>query len=345
MKKKKLSILDTDRDQFIQWMRSQNEPEYRTRQVLEWIYQKNIFDFFKMKTLPKSLQQLLDQYFEILSTEVSHRIDSIDGSSKYLLRLHDGQTMEAVFLPRDNHYTMCISSQIGCALGCRFCATGKQGIVRNLTAGEIVSEILELIAANNRTDKGNIVLMGMGEPLLNTGSVLKAIQILTSPEIMDWSPQRITLSTSGIVPEIKRIGNLRLGINLAISLNAGDDRTRSRLMPINRKYPLKQLMQVLAEYPLTSKQQKITFEYILIKGVNDSEDQAHKLIKLLNPKKSKINLIPFNRISDSTFQPSGEEQILEFQKILQDAGFLVRIRRSQGADIHAACGQLKADVT
>jgi 23S rRNA (adenine2503-C2)-methyltransferase len=340
MKRTKTSLLNLNPAELKEWFETTGHQAFHADQILSWIYEKGVFCFEDMSNLSKTLRQKLASQFIILDTELLRRFESQDGCLKQLLKLHDSRLIEVVYLPVESHYTLCLSSQVGCALGCRFCATGSMGIGRNLSVGEIISQVLEIQRDTSRREPGNIVFMGMGEPLLNSAHVLAAIERMTAPWGFGWSPRRITVSTAGIIPEIRRLGEAQLGINLAVSLNAADDRTRSRLMPINRKYPLKKLIQTLKEYPLKTKQQMITLEYILLKGINDSDDDAHKLTKLLARKRFKINLIAFNSTEGTRFKPSEQERILAFQQILSQAGLITRIRKSMGSDIAAACGQL-----
>ncbi len=342
--KKKNSILELDQKRLEDWFKSLNQPTYRADQVLNWIFRKEVFSFDEMTNLSKQRRRELERNFKILALQIQEKYVSYDGTIRFLFQLDDGNTVETVYIPHESHYTLCISSQVGCALGCRFCATGRMGIVRNLTVSEILSEIFVARKHAPAEQRCNIVFMGMGEPLLNIGNVLKAIESLTNAWGFGWSPTRITVSTSGIIPEIVRLGKMNPGFKLAVSLNAADDRTRSRLMPINRKYPLKQLLKVLKEYPLKSRQDFITFEYILIKGINDQEASALKLVKILDRKRSKINLIPMNETEFSRYTPPDADRILSFRKILESGGFNVRIRQSRGADIQAACGQLAGRV-
>jgi len=334
------SILELDGPALKEWCESRRQPGYRSRQILEWLYQKEVLHFDGMSNLPATLRKHLSRSFDILGTHcVASRKDT-DGTEKFLLKLTDGHAVETVFLPRETAHTLCVSSQVGCALGCRFCATGAMGIVRNLTAAEIVSQILHVRHRVRPESHGNIVFMGMGEPLLNLDAVSGAIDRLTDPMCFGWSPRRITVSTAGVVPEIANLGRMHPTVNLAVSLNASDDRTRSRIMPINRKYPLSALMEALKAYPLPSRQHKITYEYILLRNINDRPADSKGLIRLLNPARDKINLIPFNFVGKSRFKGSDPETVAEFQRCLADAGFTVRIRNSQGASIDAACGQL-----
>lgn len=337
-----ISILGLDDSQMFDWIRNHKYPEYRSKQIMDWVTQKHCLSFDKMSDLPKTLRKELLDSFTISSLRQEQLLESIDGSQKFLWRTDDGICVESVLIRHSEHSTLCISSQAGCALGCKFCATATMGILRNLTTSEILSQILEMIHILGNADRVNLVFMGMGEPLLNLENVGNSIRFMTSEGKMNWASQRITVSTSGIVPEIRRFSQIAPGVKLAVSLNAADDKTRNQLMPINRVYPLRSLMHALCEYPLQSQQHHITIEYIMIKGVNDSIEDARKLGKLLSRSRFKINLIPFNNASHCRYQPSDDETIQKFQRILSDGDFIVRIRRSAGRDIAAACGQLAA---
>ncbi|MBN1550353.1 23S rRNA (adenine(2503)-C(2))-methyltransferase RlmN [bacterium] len=339
--KLKQSILNLTLNELQQWVATAGEPAFRATQIFDWIYDKRMYDFDGMTNLSIGFRKKLASAFHVLDFSVSNRQESVDGSVKYAFRLQDDGIIETVHMPSDNYDTLCISSQSGCALGCRFCATAQLGIHRNLTVSEIISQVLHSHSDVNR--RCNLVFMGMGEPLLNSENVFRSIDIMTGKWGLGWSSRRITLSTCGIVPEIERLVEKGLDVNLAISLNAADDKTRNRLMPINRKYPLKLLMQCLSDYVFKTRKTRVTFEYIMIKNINDSDETAKKLTKLLNKTHSKINLIPLNPVKATRYNPSDSERILAFQKILSDAGFLVRIRQSRGSDILAACGQLAGD--
>ncbi len=334
------TITDYSLDEFEHWCISKGHKPWRATQVFEWVYRHLETDINRMTNLPVNFRKTLINTFSVLGTVIKETHTDQDQTRKILFKLSDGHAIETVYIPADNDYTLCLSSQVGCVLGCRFCATGAMGIVRNLTSGEIVSQVLHVRQLTQSDTHGNIVFMGMGEPLLNSGAVLEAIQRITHADGMAWSPRRITVSTAGIVPEIKRLGELETGVNLAVSINAPDDATRTRLMPINKKYPLKQLMAALEAYPLLSRQQYITCEYVMIHGLNDTPAHAAKLIRLLNRRRFKINLIPFNTVSFGRFRSSEPEVIHTFQNLLKDAGYGVFIRNSRGSGIHAACGQL-----
>jgi len=340
--KTKVNILSLDRDRLLAWFAGHGMASYRADQVLQWIYQHQADDFEQMTNLNKDLRRTLALHFSINRLETVRVETSRDGSRKYLFRLPDGLFIESVLMPERSHYTLCISSQVGCAQGCRFCLTGKGGFSRNLDRGEIVSQVRDI----GRDIEGslplsNIVLMGMGEPLANYSNVVSALQTLTDSHCgLGFANRRITLSTAGLAPRLKRLGK-DTRINLAISLNAADDLTRNRLMPINRRYPIKKLLEACRSYPLQSGR-RITFEYVLLKGVNDSPEDARQLARLLNTQKAKINLIPFNDHPDSEFSRPEETAVFKFQDILLEKRYTVIIRESKGQDISAACGQLRA---
>jgi 23S rRNA (adenine2503-C2)-methyltransferase len=293
-----------------------------------------------MTDLSKSLRRRLSEELRIGRLETMGVEQSRDGSRKYLFGLEDGNRIESVLIPEKSHWTICISSQVGCAYGCRFCLTGRGGLVRNLTAAEIISQVWEI---QKRLQSGmrltNTVLMGMGEPLANYDNVLAALRIVTANNGLKFSNRKVTISTAGLVPRIDQLGR-DITVNLAVSLNAADNEKRDYLMPINRKYPLEILMNACKTFPLP-RRRMITFEYILIDGINDAPEDARHLAQILRPLRAKINLIPFNPFKESDFKRPVESVILAFQKILVDHHYTVRIRYSKGADISAACGQLR----
>jgi 23S rRNA (adenine2503-C2)-methyltransferase len=328
-------------------------PAYRARQVWHWLYHRGVRNFAAMANLPKDLRVLLDQKFSIERPKVISEQRSTDGTIKWLLAFSDGQQVEAVFIPEARRGTLCVSSQVGCTLTCRFCHTGTQPLVRNLGAHEILQQIMHARDAlgewpkdKQKSDEGrdltNIVLMGMGEPLYNYDNVAKAIRICLDEDGLCISKRRITLSTSGVVPQIRQCGE-ELGINLAVSLHASNDALRSSIMPINNKYPLAELLEACRTYPGVSDMRRITFEYVMLKGVNDADEQARELVKLLNGIPCKINIIPFNTWPGSGFECSEPARIESFAAILEKAGIEAPIRRPRGRDILAACGQLKSE--
>jgi 23S rRNA (adenine2503-C2)-methyltransferase len=322
------------------WLNHKGTEPYRAGQILRWVYLRYATSFDHMTDLPKPLRRLLSGHFTIGRLETARIEQSNDGSRKYLFKLEDGNFIESVLIPEKTHWTLCISSQVGCAQGCRFCLTGRGGFVRNLTAAEIINQVWE-IQKELKSDMKltNIVLMGMGEPLANYDNVLAALRVFTSNNGLQFSSRRVTLSTAGLVSGIEQLGR-DITVNLAISLNAADNEKRDFLMPINRKYPLETLVNACKNFPLPPRK-RITFEYILMAGVNDAPEDARRLVKLLRPLKAKINLIPFNAFEESDFKRPTESTILAFQKILIDNHYTTMIRYSKGTDISAACGQLR----
>jgi 23S rRNA (adenine2503-C2)-methyltransferase len=327
------------------WTANLGLESYRAEQVSRWIFQPDIQSFDQMTNLSKKWRDLFRQQAYLSRLIVKKIEKSNDGTRKFLFQLEDGEGIESVLIPERGHYTQCISSQVGCAQRCRFCFTGKMGLKRNLKAAEIINQVLAVQGTLTAADPllTNIVLMGMGEPLDNFENVVRALKSMLSPMGMGFSHRHVTLSTAGLLPEMKELGQL-LPVNLAVSLNAADDATRNQLMPVNRKYPLDPLIQACREFPLPHGK-RITFEYILIKGVNDSPREARALVKLLKGVKAKINLIPFNAHPGIGFEPPSEKELLSFQDILIHSQYTAIIRRSKGGDISAACGQLHAEWT
>ena len=310
---------------------------FRAGQIFRWIYQRGVVDFAAMTDLAKSLREELTARAFISDWRPEAVEESSDGTRKYLFRLADGQTVETVRIPmEEGRATLCISSQVGCAMNCSFCLTGSFGLSRNLTAAEIVNQVC---AAAREGTINNIVLMGMGEPLHNLDNVVRALEILYATDGFDYGPRKVTLSTSGLVPELIELGR-RIRVNLAVSLNATTDAVRDQLMPVNRRYPLAELMAACREFPLAPRQ-RITFEYILIRGVNDSLTDARRLVKLLHGIKAKVNLIAFNEHEGSALRAPTADAIDAFQGYLLSRDMVAIRRASKGQDISAACGQLK----
>ena len=318
---------------------------FRGRQLAAWIYRKGVVDLGAMTDLPGEFRHALVSQMGASTPCLERVTPSLDGSHKLILRLADDAVVSAVLMPDGDRLTLCLSTQVGCGFGCAFCLTGTMGVARNLTAGEIVGQLLvanALVAGGQRTT--HIVFMGMGEPLANLGAVAKAIRIFTDPRLgFGYSARRITVSTVGLVTGIDRLGAEALGVNLAISLHAASDEIRSRLMPINRSWGLDPLMAALRRYPLAPRQQ-IFFEYVLLEGVNDSLEQARDLVRLLRGVPAKVNLIPFNDWEGSGFRRPPLPRILAFQRGLLQAGVTTTVRWSKGEDIGAACGQLRAPI-
>lgn len=314
---------------------------YRARQVFEWIYQKSAKNFGEMTDLPLPLRNALSDRFRIMTSEIVKKQGSkSDGTRKYLFRLDDAEAVEAVLIPARSRQTVCLSSQVGCAYGCKFCASGLLGIKRDLRCGEILEQALGISRDIKGTRITNVVMMGTGEPLANYDNVMKAISTMNSPCAFGIGARKITVSTAGYVPGIKRFMKEKEQIELSVSLHAATDETRSYLMPINKKYPLPELMRACREY-VKEKDRIITFEYVLIKGVNASREDAVALSKLLKDLPGKVNLIPFNPVSAFNFLPPPDKEVKEFQDILKKHNINSTIRTQRGADIDAACGQLR----
>src|SRR3989304_4819633 len=314
---------------------------YRGRQIFHWVYGKGIDSVDMMTNLSRGHRALLSQKVYISRLiEIKRQISS-DGTEKFLFALEDDHRIESVLIPEEERLTLCISTQVGCGMGCTFCLTGKRGLIRNLKSSEIINQFLT-IQKNLPGDKWitNIVFMGMGEPLANYKNTIKAIEILTPPHGIAFSARKITLSTSGLIPQIKRLGESGLNINLAISLNASADEQRCIIMPINNRYPLPKLLEVCKKYPL-KKRRMLSFEYVLIKGLNDSPEDALRVTKLLRGIRCKINLLPFNEFPGSQYKKPSEESILKLQEVLLNRHVSVFIRMSRRADLLAACGQLR----
>lgn len=319
----------------------------RVNQIWGWVYNKGINSIDEMTTLSLDLREELKKYHNLKRPQISDEQISKDGTKKWLLKFNDGSEVETVFIPDDERGTLCVSSQVGCTLNCTFCHTGTQRLVRNLTSQEIVSQII--IAKDSLSEWGqeprqitNIVMMGMGEPLYNFESVRDGILTMSDDAGLSISKRKITLSTSGIVPKIKMAGD-EIGSMLAISLHATNNDLRNEIVPINKKYPIEELLEACRDYPGLSNSKRITFEYVMLKGVNDSEAEARDLVKLISGIPAKINLIPFNSWPGSLYECSDWEQIEKFGDIINRGGYASPIRTPRGEDISAACGQLKSD--
>ena len=331
----------------------EKQVKMRVGQIWQWIYQKGARNFSQMTNLSKQYRELLSNKLTIDVPQVVSKQSSKDGTRKYLLKLAGGHEVEAVYIPEEGRGTLCISSQVGCTLTCSFCHTGTQKLVRNLTSGEIVGQILvarddldewtNLNSANDKTRLlSNVVLMGMGEPLYNFENVRDALKIVMDPEGICLSRKRITLSTSGVVPEISRTAD-EIGCLLAVSFHGTTDEIRDKLVPINKKWNIETLITALKDYPRLSNSERITFEYVMIKDVNDSELDALRLVKLISGIPAKINLIPFNEWPGSAYKRSEWSQIKKFSDIIHRAGYASPVRTPRGEDIMAACGQLKSE--
>jgi len=317
---------------------------YRGRQLATWIYRKAVVNLDAMTDLPREFRMRLAETAEATLPEVERATSSLDGSRKLVFRLADGARVSSVLMPDDGRITLCLSTQVGCGYACAFCLTGTMGLERNLTAGEIVGQLMSanaLLGAEGPDRVTHIVFMGMGEPLANYANLVAALKILTDARLgLSYSPKRVTVSTVGLVPAIERLGREDLKVNLAISLHAASDEVRSKLMPVNRAFDVETLMAAVKRYPLTSRQ-RVFFEYVLLDGVNDSPEEAQRLAKLLRGVKGKVNLIPFNDWEGASYQRPPLPRILAFQAILLDSGITTTVRWSKGEDIGAACGQLK----
>src|SRR5712692_5413913 len=322
---------------------------FRARQLWHWIYNRGATDFAVMTSLSRPFREKLAAHYELSRPAVSRSLTSVDGTCKWLLRFPDGEEVETVHIPEEDRGTLCVSSQVGCTLTCKFCHTGTQRLVRNLDPAEIVGQVMvardalgEWPSPAEDRQLTNIVLMGMGEPLYNYESVATAMRIVMDGEGLSISKRKITLSTSGVVPAIARCGS-ELGVNLAISLHAVTDALRDVLVPLNKKYPLAELLDACRAYPGSSNARRITFEYVMLKGINDSPAEARALVALLRGIPAKVNLIPFNPWPGAPYECSSREAIREFSDIVFEAGYSSPVRTPRGQDIMAACGQLKSD--
>jgi 23S rRNA (adenine2503-C2)-methyltransferase len=320
-------------------------PRFHARQVFQWLYRRGVTDFTAMTDLGRALRLRLADEFQVATPELARVERSVDGTVKFLLRLADSNLIESVYIPDTPSNTFCLSTQVGCAMRCAFCLTGKMGIVRNLSAGEIVGQVRVLARDLGMLDQRfNIVLMGMGEPLHNYDETMKALRILADEHGLAVSPRRVTLSTVGVLPALERLATEPLMPNLAISLHSTTEDQRDRLVPINRKYGLKELLDACRQFPL-KRRNRITFEYVMLKGVNDTPEDARRLVKLLNGIKSKVNLLPLNEAAGIPFERPSDETVNRFAQILADHYVTVSVRKSRGRDIRAACGQLITDST
>ncbi|GBQ29567.1 23S rRNA (adenine(2503)-C(2))-methyltransferase RlmN [Gluconacetobacter sacchari] len=346
-------LIGLSREELTEALVAIGEKPFRTKQVWHWLYHQGVTDFARMSSIAKPLQAKLAEQFVIGRPEAATVQTSTDETRKFLFRFRDGQEAETVYIPdrREDRGAVCISSQVGCTLSCTFCHTGTQKLVRNLGAAEIVGQFMaardsygEWPSPRGETPRllSTIVLMGMGEPLYNYENVAKAMKIVMDGEGIGLSRRRITLSTSGVVPMMDQCGS-ELGINLAISLHAVRNDLRDEIVPLNRKYPIEELIAACRRYPAASNARRITFEYIMLRGVNDSEADARELVRLIAGIPAKVNLIPFNPWPGSAYQPSTREQLAKFAQIVMDAGFASPIRMPRGRDILAACGQLRTE--
>lgn len=332
------NILDYDYKELQAKFEHERLEKYRATQIFDWIYKKKATSFAVMTNLSKKLREELSRKFKLTFPELVTKVTSKDGTVKFLWKYEDGSTVESVLLRYPDRISACISSQVGCNLGCKFCATGRSGFVRNLTSGEILAQILGM----ERSEKeriGNVVFMGMGEPMLNYDEVMRAIRVMVDPKALKISQRRISISTAGVVDGIEKLANEPLDVVLSVSLHAPTDEKRSKIMPINQKYPLSVLMGAIANYQ-AAKKKRVTFEYILFDGFNDSLEDAKKLIELVKDIKCNVNLIPYND-TQSEFKRTPPRKAKEFEEFLKSHGLEAVIRAEKGSDIDAACGQLR----
>ncbi|MDX2113974.1 MAG: 23S rRNA (adenine(2503)-C(2))-methyltransferase RlmN [Alphaproteobacteria bacterium] len=349
MTSSKTHLIGLTRDELAQKLAEHGFEPFRAKQIWQWIYVKGATDFRQMTSINKAGQARLAEHFDLARPGIDKNLTSFDGTRKWLLEFEDKNKVESVFIPEEDRGALCVSSQVGCTLSCSFCHTGTMKLVRNLTAREIISQVLiarDGLGEWNKKRENclftNIVMMGMGEPLYNYEQVAKALKIIMDGEGIAISKRRITLSTSGVVPMIKKCGE-ELEVNLAISLHAVRDDLRDELVPLNKKYPIKELLQACRDYPAASNTRRITFEYVMLKGVNDTDADARELCRLLKGIHAKVNLIPWNPWPGAKYETSSRNRQHAFAKIVNDAGFSSPIRATRGQDIFAACGQLKSD--
>ncbi len=348
-KSEKINLLDYTSEDLKAFFLERGEKPFRATQIIKWIHQHGVSNFDDMSNVSKALREELASFAEIRAPEIAIDDKSKDGTHKWLLRLDDGNCIEAVFIPEDGRGTLCISSQVGCALDCTFCSTARQGFNRNLTVGEIIGQLWlakNILQPNPEDDRviTNVVMMGMGEPLLNFEKVVKAMELMLDDNAYGLSKRRVTLSTSGVVPALDRLKD-RIEVSLAISLHAPNDALRDQLVPVNKKYPIKVLLDSCRNFMEgKANREKITIEYVMLDGVNDSDKLARELSVLLKDVPCKVNLIPFNPFPDTRYKRSSNNRIHRFRDILEDAGLIVMTRKTRGEDIDAACGQLAGKV-
>jgi 23S rRNA (adenine2503-C2)-methyltransferase len=346
---KKTNLLGLNRKALLEFFVNLGEKPFRAQQVLQWIHFQGVQDFNAMSNLSKSLREKLLQIAEVRSPEVAYENTSADGTHKWVLRLADGNCIEAVFIPEKTRGTLCVSSQVGCTLNCDFCSTGKQGFNRNLTSDEIIGQVWTaargLSQKNGMHDHAvtNVVMMGMGEPLLNFDNVVNSMDIMLDDFGYGLSKRRVTLSTAGVIPAMQELKKLS-DVALAVSLHAPTDELRNVLVPLNKKYPLKELMAVCRDYFKDEKRRYVTMEYVMLKDINDTPEHARQLIKLLNGIRAKVNLIPFNPFPNTTYLRSDPETIDRFREMLMRADINCMTRKTRGDAIDAACGQLVGQV-
>lgn len=346
----KINLLNFSHEMLKDYFQSIGEKPFRATQVIKWLHQMSVDSVDQMTNLSKSMRAYLSEHAEICAPTVITEQQSADGTRKWLLRLDDGNAIETVFIPEGDRGTLCVSSQVGCALDCTFCSTARQGFNRNLTIAEIIGQLWLAKRSLQADPKGkravsNVVMMGMGEPLLNYDNVVAAMRLMLDDNGYGLSKRRVTLSTSGVLPALERLGDT-LDVSLAVSLHAPNDDLRDELVPVNRKYPIKDLLQTCREF-LAKKEtvrDTVTWEYVMLDHKNDSDEHAHQLAELLRDIPSKINLIPFNPFPETRYKRSSNNRIRRFSEILTQAGYTVLTRKTRGDDIDAACGQLAGKV-
>lgn len=336
-----MQVKDCTFEELVKFLNVHHIPTYRAKQIFGWIYQKNVDNWEEMSDLPKSLRQIFsEQNMQLNALSVESRLKDTDETEKFLFRLDDSEYIESVLLPESDRNTICFSTQVGCGMGCTFCATGKNGFRRNLSTAEIVDQTMQISRLTGARIT-NLVAMGQGEPLLNYEALIKSLKIMNDSKGLGLGARRMTISTCGIIPGILKLTREGIQLNLAISLHAADNTLRDRLMPINRKYPLEPLIEACREY-IEKTSRRITFEYTLIKDINDRDEDLKKLEKLLSGLLCHVNLIPFNPISNSEYTRSGLTRILHFENTLNQHGIETTVRKERGSELTAACGQLKA---
>lgn len=339
------NIIGFPEEEIKETLKEWGEKPFHTSQILTWIYHHKARGFEVMTNLSKNLRARLSENFHYSLPPIKKKSASSDGTIKYLFELDDDSDIESVWMPSEGRNTLCISTQVGCRMACTFCLTGQLGLKRNLSSSEIIGQIMAVdrdLEESNENPISNIVIMGMGEPLDNYDELVKAIRLMVSPHAMKISNRKVTLSTSGLVDKIKRFEKENLHVNLAISLNATENSTRTDIMPINKKHTIEELLETLRTYPLKATR-RLTFEYVLLKGINDSHEDAVRLAKMLHGFRCKINLIPFNAFDRSDFQTPHENRVAQFQDYLLARNFTVFVRKNRGTDILGACGQLAAE--
>ncbi len=346
----KVNLADLSQQALQQFFVDLGEPAYRATQFIKWLHQLGVSDFAEMTNFKKSLRTALNEKAEIKLPEIAYAQESTDGTIKWLVRLFDGQSIETVYIPDGDRATLCVSSQVGCALNCQFCSTARQGFSRNLSIAEIIGQVWlavsQLSAKNSNRDRviSNVVMMGMGEPLLNYDNVKEAMALMLDDNAYNLSKYRVTLSTSGVVPQMSQLAR-DLPVSLAVSLHAPNNELRNKIVPINRKYPLEELIPACREFFKNEPKRLVTFEYVMLDGVNDDPKHAKQLINILQTCPAKVNLIPFNPFPNTIYRCSSEKAIEKFRQLLQKAGYNTITRKTRGDDIDAACGQLVGNIT